>query len=190
MLHPVVFDVETQYTFQEVHNDYRKLKVSVVGTYDYATGRYIAYEESELPKLFAKMEHASLLIGFNIKKFDLPVLAPYYVGDLMQFPSLDIIEEVERSVGHRLSLDDLAKATLGAKKNGNGFMAIEYYRKKEIEKLKNYCLNDVKITKEIYDYGKKYGRLFYQSPYGKREFNVKLNVGTKQVTAVSLSLPF
>ncbi|OGG16938.1 hypothetical protein A3D77_06045 [Candidatus Gottesmanbacteria bacterium RIFCSPHIGHO2_02_FULL_39_11] len=190
MLHPVVFDIETQFIFQEVKNDIKKLKVSVVGTYDYGTDQYICYEESQLPKLFEKFEHAGELIGFNSNKFDLPVLAPYYVGDITQFRSFDIMQEVEKMLGHRISLDDLAKATLGTKKSGHGLDAIDWYRKGEMEKLKKYCLMDVKITKEIYDYGKKYGRLFYMSPYGKREIVVKFKRDIAPPAAVSLSLPF
>jgi DEAD/DEAH box helicase domain-containing protein len=190
MLHPVVFDIETQYIFQEVANDIKKLKVSVVGTYDYGTDQYICYEESQLPKLFEKFEHAEVLIGFNSNKFDLPVLQPYYVGDITQFPSFDILAEVEKVLGHRISLDDLAKATLGTKKSGHGLQAIEWYRAGEMEKLKQYCLMDVKITKEIYDYGVKYGRLFYSSPYGKREFSVKFKRESSTPKVVSLSLPF
>jgi hypothetical protein len=59
-----------------------------------------------------------------------------------------------------------------------------------MEKLKQYCLMDVKITKEIYDYGVKYGRLFYSSPYGKREFSVKFKRESSTPKVVSLSLPF
>lgn len=190
MNYPVVFDIETQFLFQEVGYDHKKLKVSVVGTYDYKTDEYKAYTEKELPDLFRKFEHARMLIGFNSNKFDLPVLAPYYVGNIFQFPHLDLLDEVEKSLGFRVSLDDLARATLNHKKSGSGLMAIEYFRNGELEKLKQYCLDDVRLTKEIYEFGKKEGKLYFLSSGGKREIKVDFNLKLENKTNVSLSLPF
>lgn len=190
MTHPIVFDVETQYSFQEVGNDVKKLKVSVVGTYDYKTDTYKTYRENELTEFFNKLEHASYLIGFNINKFDLPVLSPYYVGDITQFPTLDLLEEVEKKLGHRLSLDDIAKATLGTQKTGHGFMAIDYFHKGEWGKLEEYCLSDVRITKELYEYMKANRKFYFNTPTGKKEVPIILKEKKEESTAVSLSLPF
>jgi DEAD/DEAH box helicase domain-containing protein len=186
---PIVLDLETQYSFQEVGFDHRKLKVSVVGIYDYKDKIYRTFRENQLLKLFNLLEHASLLVGFNIKKFDLPVLSPYYVGNIMQFPILDILEEVEKVLGFRAALDDLARATLGVKKSGHGFLAIDYFRSGEWEKLERYCLHDVQMTKDLYEFGKKEGKLFFQTYRGKREIPVTFGVN-KDNTSVSLSLPF
>jgi hypothetical protein len=187
---PIVFDIETQNTFQEVGYDHKKLKISVVGTYDYSTGEYKAYFENETRELISKLEHASCLIGFNIHKFDLPVLAPYYIGNIMQFNTLDLLDEVEKSLGHRIALDDLARATLDTKKSGHGFLAIEYYRKGELEKLKNYCLDDVRITKDLYEYGLKYGKLYFFTAGGKREIRISFEKKKEDNKSISLSLPF
>lgn len=190
MAAPIVLDLETQHKFQDVGYDVKKLKVSVVGVYDYATDKYTTYVEEELPQLFQVMEHCSVIIGFNIRKFDLPVLAPYYVGDISQFRMLDIIEDVEKALGHRLALDDIVRATLGLKKTGHGLLAIDYFREGKWQELKEYCLSDVKITKEIYEYGKKNGKLSYETHLGKREFKVNFGDFHKAPTAVPLSLPF
>jgi len=190
MSSPIVFDIETQYTFQEVSYDHKKLKVSVVGTYDYATGEYYAYLEEELPQLFKKLEHASFLIGFNSNKFDLPVLSPYYIGNIFQFPSLDLLEEVEKALGFRVALDDLSRATLKTKKSGHGFLAIDYYKKKEWDKLKNYCLSDVRITRDLYEFGKKNKKVLFQTSKGMREIPVTFEAKTDKNNAVLLSLPF
>ena len=189
ILHPIVFDVETQHTFQEVGWDAKKLKVSVVGIYDYATKEFLTYREHELQKLFSRFEHASFLIGFNIDKFDLPVLAPYYPGDPRQFATLDMLSEVEKALGFRVALDDLARATLGVKKTGHGFLAIEYFKKGEWDKLASYCLSDVKITKELFEFGVKSQKLYFNTAKGNREIPVKFEKGTIS-SAVSLSLPF
>lgn len=85
MTQPLVFDVETQHSFQETQGDIKKLKVAVVGVYNYKDNKYETYFENQLPELFCLFEQASYLIGFNINKFDLPVLSPYYIGDIFQF---------------------------------------------------------------------------------------------------------
>jgi DEAD/DEAH box helicase domain-containing protein len=90
-----------------------------------------------------------------------------------------------------VSLNDLAKATLGTQKSGHGFLAIEYFRKGEMEKLKSYCLDDVKITKELYEYGKREGKIYFtDNRIGKREIKVNFDFTPKTQSAVSLSLPF
>lgn len=190
MSYPIVLDLETQYAFQEVNYDHKKLKVSVVGIYDYADGKYLTFRENDLSNLFTRLEHASFIIGFNINKFDFVVLSPYYLGKISQFLTLDLLDEVENFLGFRVALDDLARATLGVKKTGHGFLAIEYFKNGEWEKLEKYCLDDVKITKELYEYGQKNGKLYFQDVKGKREISVSFDNKKTSKTPVSLSLPF
>lgn len=188
-MQPIVLDIETQNLFTDVGYDHKKLKVSVVGIYDYLSGKYEAFLENELNKLFPRLEHTSMLIGFNINKFDLPVLSPYYVGDISKIPTLDILDEVHKKLGFRIALDDLARATLGIKKEGHGLKAIEYFKNGEMEKLRDYCLSDVKITRELYEYGKKEGKLYFQDVHAKREIPVAWNNIAGKTNNIDLTLP-
>jgi len=190
MSKPIVFDLETQFLFQEVGHDPKKLKVSVVGIYDYADSQYSVYLENELSVLFRRFEQASLIIGFNSLKFDLAVLSPYYVGNIFQFPHLDLLGEVEKALGFRVSKNDLAKNTLGTEKSGLGLLAIEYFQNKQWDKLKAYCLNDVQITKDLYEYGKKESKLYYNSSRGRQSITVNFLADQMTNTSISLSLPF
>lgn len=189
MTKPVVLDLETQYSLREKDNDPRKLKVSVVGIYDYSDNQFKDFLEDEFKELWPILENASLIIGFNIKKFDLQVLAPYYVGDVRQFPVLDLLDEVKESLGKRISLGELAKATLGEGKSGHGFLAIDFYRKGELEKLKKYCLDDVRLTRDLYEFGKKEGRIFYLSIRGKEEIKIDWRQKEIKKKSVDLTLP-
>ncbi len=188
---PVVVDVETQLTFRDAGGyDPRKLKISVAGLYDYAADQYFCFTEAELPKLFPYLENASTVIGFNIVDFDLPALSPYYVGSLNKLSTTDLLKFVEASLGFRISLDDLVRETLGSKKNGHGLLAIEYFRNGEIEKLKQYCLSDVRLTKELYEYGKQYGKVFFNTATGRREIPVDWNKTPTTSAIVNLTLPW
>ena len=192
MAAPVVIDVETQNSFRDVGGyEPGKLKISVAGMYDYETDKYSAFEERELPKLFPYLENASTIIGFNIVDFDLPVINPYYVGQLNKFPTLDLLKYVEKSLGFRIALDDLVRETLGAHKTGHGLLAIEYFRNGEMQKLKDYCLSDVRLTKELYEYGKKHGKVFYKGPAGRQEIQIAWNEIPRAVSSgVNLTLPW
>jgi DEAD/DEAH box helicase domain-containing protein len=180
MTAPIVLDVETKKTFREAESDKPSdLGISVVGTYSYATNSYKAYKEEQLDELFKLIEDTSLLIGFNIKYFDVPALSAYYVGNLTKVPTLDLMESVYEAIGRRIALDEFAKVTLGVQKSGHGLMAINYYREGKWDELISYCLDDVKITKELYEYGKNNGKIMYLSPWGKKDVPVDWKKVTK-----------
>ena len=159
----IVLDLETQKTFDEVggRSHLEKLLVSLVGIYSYEKDTFTTFTEKEVPRLFPILEEAGRIVGFNIKGFDYPVLQPYYHQALHTLPTLDIMEVVVKTLGHRLHLDTLAQASLGCGKTGTGLDAIRYFRSGEIEKLKTYCLADVKITRDLYEYGKRHKKLLY-----------------------------
>ncbi len=162
----IVFDIETKNSFADVggEENLKKLDVSVVGVYSYKNNAYSCFDETELEKLKEVFQQSDLLIGFAVKRFDLPVLEKYLSPkgdfDFCNIPCFDILEKIEQSLGHRVKLDDLAKANLGIGKTAVGLEAIEFYRNGEIKKLKDYCLNDVKITKELYEMLKSQGHLW------------------------------
>lgn len=163
---PIVIDLETKKTFREV-KDNKDLGVSMLGLYSYADNKQYSFEENELSKAFPLLEGASLVIGFNINSFDLPVLQAYYPGKVTSFKTFDILDYVKESIGRRLSLNDLVWATLGKKKSGHGLLAIEYYRSGKIDELKSYCMDDVMLTKELFDYGAEHDEIIYLNERGK-----------------------
>lgn len=166
----IVIDLETQKGFQDVGRDKpHLLKISVAGIYRYDTDEFLAIEEKDVFTLEPIIKNASLIIGFNIIHFDLPVIAPYLFTSIDQLPTLDLLVEIEKVLGHRVTLESVAEATLKRSKSGSGRDAIELYRQGKIEELKRYCLDDVRITKEIYEYGKKYGKVYFRS---NRDFRV------------------
>lgn len=149
----IVFDIETKNSFADVggEKNVKKLEVSVVGVYSYEQNQYFIFDENEFSQINDLFKKARLLIGFSSKHFDVPVLEKYLPFNLSAIPHFDILEEIEKKLGRRIGLNILAQANVGSGKNGSGLDAIDFYRKGEMEKLKNYCLQDVKLTKEIFD---------------------------------------
>ncbi len=157
----LVFDIETKNSFREVggERNIAALQVSVVGVYSYNQDKYWCFTEHELDKVEELFKGAGLVIGHTINRFDLPVLQKHFSFNTKALAALDICEDVELAVGRKIGLDDLGKVNLGMSKTHHSLEAIELYRDGNMEELKNYCLNDVKITKELYDLGKKQGFL-------------------------------
>jgi DEAD/DEAH box helicase domain-containing protein len=159
----VIFDCETKKFFDDIEGfDPGKLGVSIVSVYsrtldekfNEVSGKMESYWESDFPKMFELFE-ADRIIGFNSVSFDVPALAPYAPISFAKLPHFDILTEIKNVEGKRVSLDSLAKATLGVKKNDSGENAIKYWNEQtleSLEKLKTYCEMDVAITRDIYDH--------------------------------------
>ena len=188
---PVVLDIETKYTFRE-YDDPKKLGVTTAGLYDYRDRQAKVFIEEELPRLFSLLEASSYIIGFNVNSFDLPVLQGYYPGRLNHFPTFDILDDVRFKIGRRLSLNDLVFATLGKKKTGHGLQAIEFYKEGKWEDLKRYCLDDVMLTKELFEFGAEKGEIMYLNEKGKVSISVewKKYLEDQGKSESHLTLPF
>ena len=176
MLKKIVLDLETQKSFEEVGGRGKNhlLKISVCGIYDYSTDKYSIYEEREIGKLASVLETCDQIIGYNIKDFDFEVLQPYLNFDIHTVPYLDILEEIDKVLGHRIKLEDVAKATLGTGKSGSGLEAILYFKNGRFDLLKKYCLDDVKITKQVYDYILKNQKVIYRDFFKTKEIPLKI----------------
>jgi len=164
----VVFDIETKKAFSDVggRENFHKLGISVLGVFDYLDGEFKIYEEAELARFAERLQENPLLVGFNSRRFDVPILQEYVPFNVGKMPQLDIMEQLVNVLGHRVSLDSVAGATLGTHKSGSGLDAIRYYREGRMDELKKYCLDDVRITRDIFEYGAKNNELFYTSKYG------------------------
>ena len=165
----VFLDIETQKLAQDVGGwEFKdEMRVSVVVTYNTKDEKFNYFTEEDIYSLLDELLSADLVIGFNIKGFDYAVLQPYFKFDLLKLPTLDLLEVIHRRLGFRLSLDHLARVTLGKAKSGSGYQAVAWYREGEMEKLKEYCQRDVEITKELYEFGKEHKYLLFESREGQ-----------------------
>ena len=189
----LVLDLETKRSAQEVGGwgNCKEMGVSIVGVYDYQSKRYSTHTEnrwggySDLQGLLTD----SLVIGFNLDAFDMPVLSAELGDWVLDLPTLDLLKLVQQSLGHRLSLDALAVATLGRSKTGSGLEALELYRQKEWDKLKEYCLEDVKITKDLFEHAHSWAQLAYYPRRSRKVRYFDVDV-TEALVAASDSIPF
>lgn len=195
-MNEVVFDIETQNTFADVNNDFKKLRISVVSIYRYESDSYESFTEDEVEKLWPILEKADRIIGYNSEHFDLPILNNYYLGDLLKFSHLDLMVKIKDTLGFRLKLDDVAQATLdNIKKSADGLQALRWWKEGRVDDVKRYCEQDVRVTKEVYEFGKKNKQLFYKTLKGEIQ-PFRVDFGMPQVAVagsggrINLTLPF
>ncbi len=175
----LVLDVETQKSFKEVGKSkmagLSKLKASVVCIYDYQSGEYSSYEEKDMLALDKRIQTVGLLVGFNIKKFDMEVLRPYLFTPVEKLPVLDLLDAIERARGHRASLDSVSRATINEGKSGDGAEAITLFREGRMEELTKYCLDDVRLTKTVYEFGRREGKIFFTSSWDFKKYEIPVD---------------
>ncbi|MHB8860269.1 MAG: ribonuclease H-like domain-containing protein [Minisyncoccota bacterium] len=180
----ITFDIESiSDSVVRGHVDVNEQELIVVAIHDSETGKYSSFSKEELPQLWPILEHADFLIGFNSDSFDIPLLNRYYPGDLSHVASLDLLSEVQRVLGRRIRLQSLAEATLGRGKSGDGLKAGVWWREGKQDLVREYCIEDVRITRELYDYAIEHGKLKYKDLRDKRDIKLDTSHWGERTTA-------
>ncbi len=153
----VVFDLETQRSFDDVggRSQMHRLGVSVGVAYRYDSDEFLVYTEDRISELIELLLAADLVVGYNIKGFDYEVLRGYTDEDLQKLPTFDLMYDLEDRLGFRPKLESVATATLGGGKSADGLQALAWWKEGEIDKIVEYCREDVKVTRDLYDFGKR-----------------------------------
>ena len=163
------FDLETQRLAEEVGGwgNSHLMRLSVGVLYDSREGCYFDYGEKEVNRLIDHLKKCDLLIGFNIKRFDYQVLKGYSPYPFESLPTLDLLDDIYQCLGFRLSLDHLARKTLGTEKTGDGLMAVRFFREGKQQELTEYCRRDVEITQSLFEFGRREGYLLFETKAGQ-----------------------
>ncbi len=165
------FDLETQKSADDVGgwDKVHKMKLAVGVVWDSLEQKFFSYIDSEASQLVEKLKTADLVVGFNVAKFDYGVLQPYATKmdfDLEEITTFDMLIDINKKLGHRLSLNHLAENTLNAKKSADGLVSLQWYKEGEIDKIIKYCRQDVEITRDLFLYGESHGYVKYSTRSG------------------------
>ncbi|MBI3450714.1 MAG: DEAD/DEAH box helicase [Acidobacteria bacterium] len=157
------FDLETQRSAEEVGGwgRIREMGLALAVTYDSERGEHRTYFEKDADRLAAQLLSADLVVGFNVKRFDYEVLRGCTGADYSRVATLDMLEEIHRRLGFRLSLGHLAGATLGERKSADGLQSLKWWKEGRIDLIEEYCRRDVDVTRALYEFGKTHGYLVY-----------------------------
>ena len=158
----IVFDIETKNFFTDPEvgwGNFEALRVSMLCAYSYAQDTYFSFTEHELDAAAELFRDAGTIVGFSINHYDVPILHLHFQRladpalrvNLWEKQRFDIAEKIEDIAKQRISLSRLASANLGVKKERHGSEAIALYRDGKMGELREYCMNDVRLTKDIYE---------------------------------------
>jgi DEAD/DEAH box helicase domain-containing protein len=160
----MVFDLETQRSAEDVggwgNTDRMGLALGVV--YDVRLGVYRTYFEADVHRLLLDLVMADCVVGFNIDRFDLPVLSAYTDWDLKRINTLDLLARIRDQLSFRVSLNHLAEANLGESKAGDGLQSLRWWKEGRIDLIEQYCRKDVEVTHKIYELGRSQNFLLYR----------------------------
>ena len=167
-LHYGVLDIETRRSAAEVGgwNRAEKMGVSCAVLYDSRSGRFHDYSQDRVDALCGHLLQLDRVVGFNLIRFDYRVLAGVSRFDFYSLPTLDILVKVHTVLGYRLSLDHLAQNTLGAQKSADGLMALQWWQQGEVDKIIDYCTQDVRVTRDLYRFGRDNRFLIFRNKAG------------------------
>jgi RNase_H superfamily len=171
-VHIVYFDLETQHTANDVGGWERKrdMGMSLGVTYSSDLNEYRIYSEKRVDDLIHQLLRADLVVGFNVVNFDYQVLMGYTILDLPhQLRTLDLLLEVEHAGGVKPRLENIAQATLGFGKSGDGIDAIKWWREKKMLEIAEYCCFDVKVTRLVHEHGSQFREVFYADKFKRKQ---------------------
>jgi DEAD/DEAH box helicase domain-containing protein len=172
----VLFDLETRRSAKDVGGwgNCHRMGISLGVTLVLEEGRFEVFPEERVAELAALLDGATLVVGFNVKKFDYRVLSGYTGVDYSRkLPTLDLLEEVHRRIGFRVGLDGLARETLGSAKSADGLQCLEWVRQGRMDLVEAYCRKDVEILRDLYLYGRREGCVYFRH---RERGRVRINV--------------
>jgi len=154
---------------------------TVVATWDGSNGHVFSKEDVDMavakvhelhPRtlgdhLQKHVDNGGIILGHNIKKFDLPVLNAaldcWTAGDLMSkadsvVDTKSLVNKASLSHGKiATSLQVLASTTLDIGKSMSSEEAPEAWRAGKFLEVAEYCLKDAQLTYDLYQYGRENG---------------------------------
>jgi DEAD/DEAH box helicase domain-containing protein len=172
----VLFDLETRRSAKEVGGwgNAHKMGISIGVALVLEEGRFEVFPEERVGELAELLDRATLVVGFNIRRFDYQVLSGYTGVDYARrLETLDLLEDVHRRIGFRVKLDDLAKETLGAGKSADGLQCLEWVKEGRLVLVESYCRRDVEVLRDLYLHGRREGCVWFRP---KERGRVKITV--------------
>jgi DEAD/DEAH box helicase domain-containing protein len=181
------FDLETKYSAEEVGgwSHVMDMGMSVGVVWDSLDQKFSVYLEHQAPQLIRHLCRADLIVGFNHVQFDLRVLAgtrhseterqQLYL-ELLSLNHFDILAELKKILGHRLRLESLARPTLQEGKSADGLQALAWFKEGRMDKIIEYCKQDVDVTRRLHEHALKHGELSYDSRAGIRKVSLNWTV--------------
>lgn len=184
MIDHIVVDVEIQKTIEETPGGWDatdKLGVAVACVWQYRDQRMRVYGPNDVEALRNRLLAADRISGFNIWKFDFPVIWGVSKADWASIGKCPVVcersvlrpktDDMLRRIWQALNLDPdvftndhkgwgldaVAVETISVRKIGYGGDAPKWFQAGLIQKVVNYCADDVAMERDLTDFVEKFG---------------------------------
>ncbi len=153
----IFFDIETLRLSHEVDGGWANIArfgLAVAVTWD-AQNLFRRWFEGDATALIFELAQHDRIISYNGDRFDFEVLSAYQSVHHLRGKSFDLLVDLNRRLGHRVKLDDVARETLGNQKTGNGMDIVQWWRDGRKEEVCKYCENDVQLLVDLMEFARK-----------------------------------
>jgi hypothetical protein len=156
----VVFDLEVEWFPEERGID--EQEVAVAGLVDADRGGgFEFFLEPDVPRFVQRLEGADEVVGHNIRDFDYAVLDNYVglpkVETRLGDKTVDTLARNEERHGRRISLDQLADATLARRKDVTEVGVPELWRTGQTTAVVDRLRSDVILNRDVFRHGRDFG---------------------------------
>ncbi len=159
--------------------DKKNMGISVLGAYDFVDERYRVICEDNKEEWLDLINDRDLIVSFNGIKFDNEVVKHVWGYEVPLEKNYDILVEMWRAKGFNPDafvnethgghgLDVTCKANGLQSKTGHGAFAPIEWQRGNIGHVIDYCLQDVKLTKELFEAIMEYGWIDDPKSHGAR----------------------
>ena len=171
---PLVYDIEIEkaipsrleqreagIVYCDGWHDHANMGITVIGAYDYADGRYRVFCRDNFSDFLTLTMSRFPLVTFNGIAFDNEVIRRTCGFDLSERPNYDLLVETWRAAGLSTlfagtthmgyGLDAMCERAFGLRKTGQGALAPVLWQRGQIGQVIDYCLNDVHLTRLLFD---------------------------------------
>ncbi len=182
------FDLETEQLFEDLgmeskwSRDPSKLSISCACVKVNEEPCQVFLKE-QAADLFQLLQSCDLVVGHNLYSFDYSVLQGAVhqpVANILNTKTLDMLFELEKKTGQRVALNDLAKLNLGLEKTEDSRSAPFLWRTGKRQQVINYCINDVELTKKVFEFGRDHQKLKYTAKTMDFRSGERLIIGIKE----------
>lgn len=150
----IFFDLEAQHSAAEVggFKHLNRMGLSIAVAWEWPSQIFRVFQSSQTREISRLFRSIDLLIGYNIHRFDIPVLKTSGCRIPAKLPIIDVLWEIEERCGKRFSLDAMLEANFGIQQEEKDPLHnIKLWKKRRMVELVQECVNDVVGMHMLYE---------------------------------------
>lgn len=150
----VFFDIEIQRPATEVGSwdEMHRAGLAIAVAWKWPSRKFQVFQSHQTKEISRLFRNIDLLIGYNILRFDIPLLRTSGCRIPKKLKVIDVLWEIEGRCGRRFSLDAMLEANFGIKQEQKDPLhTIKLWKKRRMVELVQECVNDVVGMHMLYE---------------------------------------